>query len=71
MRPSDHLLVLWQWDTAVACHRRAQDLARTGDPLQWGRAARLATLEASLASIRLKSYTGAATVSPAETGRGE
>lgn len=71
MRPSDHLLVLWQWDTAVRTHRRAQDLARHGHSIEWGKAVTAAVIASSEAERALQSYTGTAgVVSPAETGRG-
>lgn len=74
MRPSDHLLVLWQWDTAVRLHRRAQELARDGQSAEWGRtvtaAVRAASeLEQSLSN--LAPLPAGHYASPCETGKGE
>lgn len=70
MRPSDHLLVLWQWDTAVQTHRQARLLARHGHSIEWGKAVTAAVIASSEAERALQSYTGVETVSPADTGKG-
>lgn len=71
MRPSDHLLVLWQWDTAVRLHRRAQALARTGHSAEWGHVVTLAVIEGERAAVMLEASTHTAGITfPSETGRG-
>lgn len=70
MRPSDHLLVLWQWDTAVQASRDAIRAAKVAPTDVWVRLAVEATFAELAAAEAIQDYTGAAAVRPADVARG-